>query len=70
MHVLCTVCRRSWNLACPECAHDKAARHTAETGHAQVRVTGIDTTKGDPPDGPKSYVPAWIGDLLAGCDGW
>jgi hypothetical protein len=62
MHVLCTVCRRSWNLACPECAHDKAAWHTAETGHAQVRVSGVDTTKGWP---PQSYRPTWIADLLA-----
>jgi hypothetical protein len=64
MHVLCTVCGKTWNLACPECAHDKAAWHTGETGHENVRVSGTDTTKGWPPEG---YRPNWIAELIKRC---
>jgi hypothetical protein len=48
MHVLCTDCGKTWNLSCPECAHDKASWHTRDTGHEKVLVTGTDKTKGVP----------------------
>jgi hypothetical protein len=66
MHVLCPDCGKTWNLACPECAHDKAAWHTRETGHDRVRVSGVDDTKGRPPDLIAASLPAWIKELIIG----
>ena len=64
MHVLCTHCGKTWNLACPECAHDNAAWHTGETGHERVLVSGVDDTKGRLPDLIAPSLSAWIDEVI------